>query len=396
MSQQRTRPRNLIVLGSTGTIGQLSLDVAARHPDALRVIALAAGGNAALLAEQAQRFGVAAVGLARAPSASAPLPDAMAAGGGGPEFLCGPDAAAQIARWPGGEIVLNGIVGAGGLAPSLAALDAGRRLALANKESMVMAGPLLREAIARGGGEIVPVDSEHSALFQCLLGRDRASVRRLVLTASGGPLRGLPAAALAAVTPQVALRHPAWSMGARITVDSATLFNKGMEVIEASFLFDLPLDRIAVWVHPEAIVHGLVEFCDGSLQAQLACPDMRLPIQYALSHPQRWEAVIPRCDLTQLGALTFEPPDLERFPCLGLALAAARAGGVAPAIANAADEVLVAAFLAGSIGFPDIARGLEGVLADAPATGALTLEAVLAADAWARERAGNFVGASRD
>jgi 1-deoxy-D-xylulose-5-phosphate reductoisomerase len=395
MSQQRTRPRKLIVLGSTGTIGRLTLDVAGRHPEALRVIALAAGGNAALLAEQAERFGVAAVGLARESTGGTPAPGAAAAARGRWEFFAGDDAATRIARWPGGEIVVNGIVGAPGLAPSLAALDAGRRLALANKESLVMAGALLREASARAGAEIVPVDSEHSALFQCLLGRDRASVRRLVLTASGGPLRTMPAAALAAVTPQLALRHPAWSMGARITVDSATLFNKGMEVIEANLLFDLPLERIAVWVHPEAIVHGLVEFCDGSLQAQLACPDMRLPIQYALSHPQRWEAVISRCDLTQVGALTFEPPDLNRFPCLDLALAAARAGGLAPAIANGADEVLVEAFLAGRIAFPDIARGLAGVLAEAPAAGEMTLDAVLAADAWARARAGEFVEASR-
>lgn len=376
------------MLGATGTIGELTLEVAARHPQELRVIGLGAGGRAERLAQLAERFRPEALAVASEPAA-----EALRHAGWRGKILAGETAASELAAWPGAEIVLNGIVGASGLRPSLAALEAGRRLALANKESLVMAGALLRAAAARGGAEILPVDSEHSAIFQCLAGRDPSSLRRIVLTASGGPLRGLAPEALARVTPEQALRHPTWRMGPRITIDSATMFNKGLELIEARWLFDLPLERIAVWVHPQAIVHGLIELADGTLLAQLSQPDMRLPIRYALSHPERWDAPGPSCDLTAAGALEFAAPEPERFPCLALAQEAARCGGVAPAVANAADEVLVAAFLAGRITFPEIAVGLSRALADHAPVAEPDLAAILAADAWARRAAEEFADA---
>jgi len=372
------------VLGATGTIGELTLEVAARHPDRLRVLGLGAGGNGARLAELAARFAPEALALTHPGERGAePLAGWRGA------LLTGPDAQRELARWPGAEIVVNAVVGAAGLAPSLAALESGRRLALANKESLVMAGALLRAASARHGGEILPIDSEHSALFQCLEGR-AGGVRRVVLTASGGPLRGLPPEALERVTPAEALRHPTWRMGPRITVDSATMLNKGFELIEARWLFDLPLERIAVWVHPQAIVHGLVEFEDGALLAQLSRPDMRLPIQYALSHPERWGEAVGPCDLTAIGALTFEAPDEARFPCLRLAREAARRGGTAPAVLNAADEVLVAAFLEGRIALPDIAAGIADALERHAAIDEPALEEILEADARARRAAEEF------
>jgi 1-deoxy-D-xylulose-5-phosphate reductoisomerase len=289
--------------------------------------------------------------------------------------------------------VVNAVVGAAGLAPSLAALEAGHRLALANKESLVMAGGLLRQARQRGGGELLPVDSEHSAIFHCLRGRSAREVERIVLTASGGPFRQRPVASLARVTPQEALNHPTWSMGRRITVDSATLFNKGMEVIEAAWLFDLPLERIAVWIHPQSVVHGLVEWDDGSLTAQLSQPDMRLPIQLALSYPESWGRAAPTCDLTRLGSLEFAAPDPERFPCLALARRAAALRGTAPAALNAADEELVAAFLDGRITFPAIAAGLAAILATQGEAPEPDLDAILSADREARRAARDFIAA---
>jgi 1-deoxy-D-xylulose-5-phosphate reductoisomerase len=384
---QVSRPRNVIVLGSTGTIGRLTLEIAARHPERLKVVGLAAGRNVEALAEQVTRF---------SPEVAAIADDGAAAGfsaaGWGGRLLHGSAALGELARWPAAEIIVNGIVGAAGLPVSLAALEAGRRLALANKESMVMAGPLLRAAASQGGAEILPVDSEHSAIFQCLAGRAAATVRRIVLTASGGPLRTRPAGELAQVTPAEALAHPTWRMGPRITIDSATLFNKGMELIEARWLFDIPIEQIEVWVHPQALVHGLVELVDGSLLAQLSCPDMRLPIQYALSYPERWEGAADPCDLDTLCSLTFEAPDETRFPCLGLAREAARRGGTAPAALNGADEVLVGAFLAHRITLPDIAAGLAHVL-ERHTVQADGLEAILGADEWARGVAEAFVNA---
>jgi len=382
-------PRNLIVLGSTGTIGRLTLEVARRHPGEIRVVGLSAGRNVDALARQAAEHRVRAVAVA-----DPALLGKLRAAGGLPadaQVLAGSAGLAALAAWPEAGIVVNAIVGAAGLEPTLVALQRGARVGLANKESLVMAGHLVAESLAQHGGEIVPIDSEHSALWQCLQGRDRGQVRRLILTASGGPFRGLAAEALERVTAQEALRHPRWRMGRRITIDSATLFNKGMELIEARWLFDWPFSRLEAVVHPQAIVHGLVELADGSLLAHLSRPDMRLPIQLALSLPARWEPPGSPWELIGAEALTFEKADERSFPCLALARAAGERGGLAPAVANAADEVLVAAFLEGRLSFTGIARGLERVLGAHRPTGATDLAEIMAADAWARAQAEAFV-----
>jgi 1-deoxy-D-xylulose-5-phosphate reductoisomerase len=302
-------------------------------------------------------------------------------------ILVGPEGLEELARWGEAEIVVNAVVGAAGLRPSLAALAAGRRLALANKESLVIAGGLVMRAAAESAGRLLPIDSEHSALFQCLEGRDRGEIARLILTASGGPFRKHSPEELQRVTPAEALRHPTWEMGPRITVDAATLFNKGMELIEAHWLYEIPFAKLAVWVHPQSIVHALVEFTDGALLAHLSHPDMRLPIQYALSYPQRWPAPLPTLDLTACASLSFGDPDERRFPCLRIARAAGERGGTAPAVANAADEVLVAAFLDSGLPFAAIPEGLEWVLGRHAVCEAPGLEEILSADAWARQEA---------
>jgi 1-deoxy-D-xylulose-5-phosphate reductoisomerase len=377
--------RGLIVLGSTGTIGRLTLDVARRFPDRLRILGLAAGTDATRLAEQVRAHRPEAVALAD-PAAAADL-RARLKGAWDGEILTGPEGVERLAVRPEAAVVVNGIVGAAGLRPTLAALEAGKRVGLANKESLVAAGHLVRRAREHGGGEILPIDSEHCALFQCLQGRAPEEVARVTLTASGGPFRALPSEALERVGVRETLAHPTWSMGKRITVDSATLFNKGMELIEAHWLFDLPLDRVRALIHPQSIVHGLVELCDGSLLAQLSQPDMRLPIQLALSHPERWGPVGPVCDLAALGALSFEEPDAARFPCLGIARRAGEIGGTAPAALNGADEVLVDAFLGGTIPLPAIGRALELILRRHQTQPDPTLEQVIDADAWGRREA---------
>lgn len=377
--------RGLVVLGSSGTIGRLTLEVAGRHPARLRIVGLAAGRNAALLAEQILAHRPEAVALAD-PAAAESLRTEVGDRWRG-EILAGPEGIARLAAWPTGQIVVNGMVGAAGLVSTLAALEAGRTLGLANKESLFIAGHLVRHALAAGGGALLPIDSEHSAIFQCLQGRSREEIARVTLTASGGPFRDLSLEALERVSAPEALRHPTWRMGARITVDAATLFNKGVELVEARWLFDLPPERVRAVIHPQSIVHGLVELKDGSVIAQLSRPDMRLPIQFALSHPERWGPAAPPCDLAAIGRLTFEEPDEDRFPGLRLARAAGDIGGTAPAAVNAADEVLVEAFLAGRIPLPAIARGLAIILERHAPEPDPTLEQVLAADAGARREA---------
>ncbi len=364
------------VLGATGSIGRQTLDVAERLE--LPVVTLAARHLSDDLIRLAARFPQARVIVAEAPD------DALPAG-----MEAGTDAIVEAASEPGITVV-NGVVGAAGLRASLSALEAGNRLALANKESMVAAGPLMLAAARAGDAELIPVDSEHSALFQCLLGEDRAVVRRLILTASGGPFRGRSLEELSAVTPADALAHPTWNMGSRITIDSATLLNKGLEVIEAHFLFGFDYDTISVAVHPQSIVHSLVEFIDGSLKAHLGQPDMRIPIQYALTYPRRAPGPLEPFDLAGR-TLTFETPDRATFPALDLAYAAGRRGGTAPAVLNAADEVAVAAFLATKIGFLDIPRVLEAVLERHTWQEVTSLDAVLAADAEARRLAEEVV-----
>ena len=366
--------RDVVILGSTGSIGVQALDIIRRNPERFRVVGLAAGGSSPqVLSAQAAEFGVEQVAV-------------------------GADATAELAAGSC-DVVLNAVAGAAGLLPTLAALDAGNRVALANKESLIIGGPLVRGLAAPG--QLSPVDSEHSALAQCLLGGSAAEVRRLILTASGGPFRGRGRAELANVTPDQALAHPTWSMGPLVTVNSATLVNKGLEVIEAHLLFDIPLDRIEVVVHPQSVVHSMVEFVDGSTLAQASPPDMRIPIAWALAWPERVADAAPACDWTASAAWTFEPLDGDTFPAVGLARQAAAAGGTAPAVFNAADEAAVAAFLAGRLPFLGIADTIAEVLqrhlgADnggarhgVPARegNLLGVNDVLAADAWARAEA---------
>ncbi|CAN5754324.1 1-deoxy-D-xylulose-5-phosphate reductoisomerase [soil metagenome] len=357
-------PRRVVILGSTGSIGRQALDVVRARPDGLQVVALAAGRDSATLAGQAAELGVRDTGL-------------------------GPDEALGLATHPDADVVLNAIVGAAGLKASLAALGAGKRLALANKESLVAGGELCRAAAEKGGGTIVPVDSEHAALAQCLEGRDEASVKRIFLTASGGPFR--TRSDLSNVTPQDALAHPTWDMGPKITVDSATLMNKGLEIVEAHHLFAFPYERIGALVHPQSIVHGLIELVDGTVLMQAAATDMRVPIGWALTGPERFKSAAPGVDLIEVSRLEFEAVDHERFPCVALARRAGIAGRTYPAALNAANEVAVAGFLAERLPFARIAGVIESVLESHEPDDPRDLEAVLRADGDARARAEELV-----
>jgi 1-deoxy-D-xylulose-5-phosphate reductoisomerase len=386
-------PRTVVILGSTGSIGTQALDVIRRNPDRFRVAGLAAGGgNPALLAQQAIEFGAGRVAVAR-PSAQADVRSALAAAAASagntagqpiPEVIAGPEAMAQAATWPC-DVVLNGVAGAVGLTATIAALDAGRMLALANKESLITGGSLVTGRAAPG--QIVPVDSEHSTLAQCLRGGAAAEVRRLVLTASGGPFRGWSRDRLATVTPEQALAHPTWNMGPSNSLNSATLVNKGLELIEAYLLFGVRLDQIAVVVHPQSIVHSMVEFTDGATLAMASPPDMRLPIALALAWPDRVPDAAPALDWSQAATWTFEPLDDEAFPAVRLAREAAGVGGTAPAVYNAANEECLDAFMAGKIPFTGIVDTVARVVSEHDASGDVTLEDVLAVDAWARTRA---------
>ncbi|MGH3387370.1 MAG: 1-deoxy-D-xylulose-5-phosphate reductoisomerase [Actinomadura sp.] len=402
-----TAPRDVIVLGSTGSIGTQALDVIGRNPDRFRVVGLAAGGGRVdLLAQQALDLRPEVVAVARASVAQdlqlAFYQEAQRRGysAGGyriPKIVAGPDAVAEVAAFPC-DVVLNGVTGALGLASTLAALDAGRMLALANKESLIVGGPLVKERAKPG--QIVPVDSEHSALAQCLRGGSAKEVRRLVLTASGGPFRGRGRAELIGVTPREALAHPTWNMGPVITINSATLVNKGLEVIEAHLLFDIPFDRIEVMVHPQSMIHSMVEFIDGSTLAQASPPDMRLPIALGLAWPDRVEDAAPGVDWTRAHTWEFFPLDDEAFPSVALARHVGELGGTAPAVYNAANEECVAAFREERLPFLGIVDTVARVVDEhrgrsvgagwsgsgARITG-LTLDDVLAADEWARARA---------
>jgi len=387
-------PRDIVLLGSTGSIGTQAIDVVRRNRDRFRVVALAAGGgHPELLAQQALELGVQTVAVGDPGSAGAVRAALSAVGAGAVELLTGPEAVAELARHPG-DVVLNGITGAIGLAATLAALEAGRTLALANKESLIIGGSLVTEAAAPG--QIVPVDSEHSALAQCLRGGRAGEVKRLVLTASGGPFRGRSRAELADVTPEQALNHPTWSMGPMVTTNSATLVNKGLEVIEAHLLFGIPFDRIDVVIHPQSIVHSMVEFTDGSTMAQCSPPDMRLPIALGLSWPDRVPGAIGGLDWTTAMSWEFSPLDEEAFPAVALARRCGLAGSTYPAAYNAANEVCVEGFLAGRIRFTHIVETVARVIDDLEApSGPLSVDAVLSADRWARNRAEQLVPSSQ-
>ena len=412
-------PASVVVLGSTGSIGTQALDVVARSRGRFAVAAVAAAGSTdasvALLADQALATGAAVVGIGRS-SAARDLQNALYAAATAhgweqgsatlPRIVVGPAAATELASWPC-DVVLNALPGAAGLEPTLAALRAGRRLALANKESLIIGGPLVKSLAAPG--QIVPVDSEHSALAQCLRGGRAQEVARLVLTASGGPFRGRSRAELATVTPAQALSHPTWDMGPLVTVNSSTLVNKGLELIEAHLLFDVPLDRIDVVVHPQSVVHSMVEFIDGSTLAQASPPDMRLPIALALGWPDRMPAAAPGCDWSIASTWEFAPLDEQVFPAVRLAREAGTRAGTAPAVFNGANEVCVAAFLAGRLPFLQIVDTVADVLHEADADRAdvvhgaellqergsgpvqLSVADVLGADAWARARAASLI-----
>jgi len=370
--------RGVAVLGSTGSIGRSTLDVLRRQRDHFRVVALTGGKNEDDLAAQVAEWQPAFAGLA--------------GGNGGSRLPTGPEVLVEAATLPDVDIVVNAVVGAAGLDATLAALRAGKRVALANKESLVMAGDLVSEAACTGGGELVPVDSEHSAVLQCVAGRD-SSLGRLILTCSGGPFREWPAERVTTASVDEALRHPTWSMGNKITVDSATLANKALEVIEAHHLFGLPYDALEVVVHPQSIVHAFVEFCDGSVIAQLGFPSMELPILYALTHPARLpDSGVRRFDPVAAGPLTFEPVRRDVFRALAAGIAAGRAGGISPAVFNAANEEAVTAFLAGRIAFGRISEVIDGVLDWHTPASATSLDAVREADRSARVRALELLG----
>lgn len=379
------------VLGSTGSIGVNTLAVLARSPERYRVVALTANTDVDGLYEQCQRFLPEYAVLADADAAER-LEQRLRISGVQTQVLAGQDGLCRVASLPQTAYVMAAIVGAAGLLPTLAAARAGKRVLLANKEALVMAGRLFMDEVRAHGAELLPIDSEHNAVFQCMppdygRGLDQIGVRRILLTSSGGPFRSLPMSALHAVGPQQACAHPNWVMGRKISVDSATMMNKGLEVIEACWLFDADPGRIDVVVHPQSVVHSLVEYTDGSLLAQLASPDMRVPIAHALAWPQRMESGADRLDLAAVGRLDFEEPDAERFPCLNYAYDAARRGGTAPAIMNAANEIAVAAFLAERIRFTDIPRVISATMSAVAVRAADTLDAVLDADRRAREHA---------
>ncbi|HEY9073793.1 MAG TPA: 1-deoxy-D-xylulose-5-phosphate reductoisomerase [Desulfobaccales bacterium] len=382
--------KRLAILGSTGSIGRSTLAVAAEHPEEFAVVGLAAGKNVELLAEQIKQFRPTLVSV-QDEAAAARL---RAVVGPNPalEILAGRAGALAVATAPGVELVVSAMVGAVGLEPTLAAIRAGLPVALANKETLVAAGPLVMALAKERGVPLIPVDSEHSAIFQALQGQRRADIRRLWLTASGGPFRSWEAERLEQVTAAQALKHPNWSMGPKITIDSATMMNKALEVIEASVLFGLPVDKIGVYIHPQSIVHSLVEFVDGSVIAQLGLPDMRLPIAYALTYPRRLPLNGPPLDLCAISRLTFESPDLVRFPGLALGYAAAKSGGTMPAVLNAANEVAVAAFLEGRVRFMDIPRTVQETMAAHEPSPLKDLDQVLAVNNWAREFAAGLIG----
>ena len=388
----------ITILGSTGSIGVSTLDVVARHADRFRVVALTANRDAEGLAEQCRRFRPDYAVMAD-PSAAARLRDLVSGQPEAPEVIVGTEGLEQVAALPEVDVVMAAVVGAAGLMPTLAAARSGKRVLLANKEALVVAGALLMQAVAEHRAVLLPIDSEHNAIFQCLPagGRDglgAIGVERILLTASGGPFRGATAEALAAVTPEQACAHPNWSMGRKISVDSATMMNKGLELIEACWLFDTTPERIQIVVHPQSVIHSLVQYIDGSVLAQLGNPDMRTPIAHALGWPERMASGVAPLDLFAVQRLDFEPPDLDRFRCLALAYDAAAASGTAPAVLNAANEVAVAAFLDRRIGFGDIAGVVEETLARIPpvAIGEEGIDFLLAVDREARQAAEQRVG----
>jgi 1-deoxy-D-xylulose-5-phosphate reductoisomerase len=377
--------KKIVILGSTGSIGTQALDVIGRHPDLFEVVGLAAGKNIGLIEEQVRRFRPKCVSVAEESHAEV-LREKFSREG--IEVVVGYEGNSAVACMAEADFVVSAIVGAAGLKPTMKAIEAGKVVALANKESLVIAGELMTGAARRQGKSLIPIDSEHSAIFQCLQGNRAQDVHRIVLTASGGPFFQKSQEFLASVTIEQALKHPNWNMGPKITIDSATLMNKGLELIEATWLFDLPADRVAIHVHPQSIVHSFVEYIDGSVIAQLGVPDMRCAISYALAYPERVVSGAGNLDLLKIGNLSFFPPDPEKFPALRLAYEAAKEGRTMPAVLNAANEVAVARFLNSEIGFLEIPAIVEETMSRHQSRPLTSLEDVLEADAWARKEAG--------
>ena len=378
--------KRLLILGATGSIGRQALDVVARAPEAFELVGLSAERSHEALIAQAREHGVTRIALSD-PDAAARAAEAWTDG----EVLSGPEGLVRLVADAGADLVLNGIVGSAGLGPTIVALTEGVDVALANKESLVVGGELVMALSEATGAQLIPVDSEHSALHQLIEGERPGTVERLTLTASGGPFRGRSRAELSDVTVAAALKHPTWAMGGKITIDSATLMNKGLEVIEAHWLFGTPYEEIHVVVHPQSIVHALVALCDGATLAHLGHPDMRVPISYALHYPERLDVPVPTLDLAAVGALEFEPPDLDAFPCLRLARDAAVAGGTATCVLNAANEVAVHAFLSDRLGFMGIPAVIEATLERLPAARVHSFDTLYAADAEARRIAAETV-----
>ena len=379
--------KNVVLLGSTGSIGTSTVTVANDLPDDIRLVGLAAGGNAELLAGQAREFRPELISIGSPEKADDLRPQLD-----GIRVASGDEGLIELATLPSANIVLIAIVGTAGLQPALAAIRAGKDIAVASKEILVMAGEIVMAEARKHGVRVLPVDSEHSAIFQCLDGRTPESVRRLILTASGGPFRETPAGQFADITVEQALKHPSWVMGRKITIDSATMFNKGLEMIEARWLFGIPMPRVDVVVHPQSVVHSMVEFVDGSILSQLSTPDMCLPIQYALTCPSRAASERVQTDLAALGRLDFEAPDLAKFPALGQARRAGEVAGTLPAVLNAANEIAVDAFCDGQTSFPGISDAVGQVMDRHELIGQPSLEQILQADAWARETARDVLG----
>jgi 1-deoxy-D-xylulose-5-phosphate reductoisomerase len=379
--------KNIVILGSTGSIGRNALSVVSNHgKGTMNIVGLTANSSTGLLLEQIEQFGPEVVAVANEEAAEELRKKTQV------EVLSGQEGLCRVASWERADFVLSAIVGAAGLVPTMAAVRAGRAIGLANKETLVVGGNIVMEEAARSGARILPVDSEHSAVFQCLEGRGREYLRRIILTASGGPFVGMSTAELEKKTPEDALRHPSWSMGRKITVDSATLMNKGLEVIEAHYLFGVSPDRIDVAVHPQSIIHSIVEFIDGCSLAHMSVPDMRAAIAYAMTYPERMEGVIEHLDLSSVGKMTFAEPDKESFPCLSYAYDALAEGGTMPAVLNGANEAAVAAFLEGGIGFNDIPAIIKMTMQDHEKGTATTIEDVTIAHDWAISKALELIG----
>ncbi len=385
------KPKNVVLLGTTGSIGVSTQKVAADLPDHIRIVGMASRESVDGMERAIRQFKPKAVAMTNHQKARELERRLGAAGGRALPVLSGERGLVELATMPEADMVLVAIVGTAGLAPALAAIRAGKDLAVASKEILVMAGELVMSEARKHGVKVLPVDSEHSAIFQCLEGRDPATVKRLILTASGGPFRQTAREAFERITVEQALKHPSWNMGPKITIDSATLFNKGLEMIEARWLFDIEIDRVDVVVHPQSVVHSMVEFLDGSILAQLSLPDMRYPIQYALTWPHRLPNTMPPTDFAKIGTLTFENPDHERFPSLRLARHAGQIGGTMPAVFNAANEVAVARFVAGQIKFTQIFETVEKTMNAHQAVAHAPLDAILEADLWARNEAERVV-----